>query len=266
MPFRRPGRPVRLGRVDEVAPRGRLVVAVALLVAAAALGCRSAPRPGSGPGTWYVVRAGDNLWRLSQRYGVSVDAIRESNRVRDVRNLQIGQRLWIPGADPEAAAAVSAPAPDPPGTRVASSAPPYTLERRWGAACEDAARDHGLAFEWPVLGRVTSAYGAARGGRSHDGIDIAAARGTPVLAAEAGKVVYAGDGLGAYGRVIVLKHLGSWATVYAHNERNLVQEGDFVERGDVIARVGSTGNASAPHLHFEIRHSNRARDPRACLP
>jgi murein DD-endopeptidase MepM/ murein hydrolase activator NlpD len=235
-----------------------------LLVVAGGAGCRSSPKgaaAGTGDGVWYVVRPGDNLWRISQQFGAPVDVIRRVNGVDDVRTLQIGQRLWIP---------------DPKGTGGGDGAPPVsaaparpdTLERRggegWGGDCSDAAREHGLRFEWPVLGTLTSAYGMRRG-RPHDGIDIGAPTGTPIQAAEAGKVVFS-DKLGAYGKLVVIKHLGSWATVYAHNDVNLVEEGDFVEKGDLIARVGRTGNATAPHLHFEIRRSNRARDPQACLP
>jgi murein DD-endopeptidase MepM/ murein hydrolase activator NlpD len=243
-----------MGRVAR--PRAALALAGLLAVCGGA-GCRSSPK-GDGDGVWYVVRSGDNLWRISQQMGTTADVLRRVNRVDDVHSLQIGQRLWIPkGSGRRAAPAVSAAAP----------LRPDTLERRedWGGDCSDAAREHGLRFEWPVLGTLTSAYGVRRG-RPHDGIDLGASRGTPIHAAEAGKVVYAGDGLGAYGRVIVVKHLGSWATVYAHNDANLVEEGDFVEKGDPIARVGRTGNATAPHLHFEIRRSNRARDPLACLP
>lgn len=242
-----------MGRVARA--RAALVLA-GLAAIAGAPGCRSSPK-GVGDGAWYVVRGGDNLWRISQQTGTSVDVIRRVNGVDDVRSLRIGQRLWIPkdggrgGAPPVGAAA-------PRGAD--------TLERRegWGD-CSDAAREHQLRFEWPVLGTLTSAYGERRG-RPHDGIDVGAPRGTTIHAAEAGKIVYAGDDLGAYGRVVVVKHVGSWATVYAHNDANLVEEGDFVEKGDPIARVGRTGNATAPHLHFEVRRSNRPRDPQACLP
>lgn len=239
-----------------------LLVAIGFVMIAGAVSCRSQPRfvrPGQGTGDWYVVRPGDNLWQISQQTGASVDVIRRSNRVDDVRALQIGDKLWIPGAQGGASFSGAAPA--------VGAAPDRTdtLEGRWGTDCSDAGREHGLRFEWPVAGRLTSAYGLRRG-RPHDGIDIGAAKGTPIHAAEAGKVVYAGDRLGAYGRVVILKHVGSWATVYAHNDANLVDEGDFVEQGDPIARVGRTGNASAPHLHFEIRRSNRPRDPIACLP
>jgi murein DD-endopeptidase MepM/ murein hydrolase activator NlpD len=117
-----------------------------------------------------------------------------------------------------------------------------------------------------VLGELSSAYGVQRGRRGHDGIDLRAKEGTPIHAAEAGRVVYAGDEVGDYGKVIVIKHMGRWATVYAHNRKHLVDEGDFVEKGDAIAEVGKTGNATGPHLHFEVRRNNAPRDPRSCLP
>jgi murein DD-endopeptidase MepM/ murein hydrolase activator NlpD len=111
---------------------------------------------------------------------------------------------------------------------------------------------------------VSSGFGW-RGESRHEGIDIRAKRGTPVRAAEAGRVVYSGK-LADYGQVVILKHAGHYSTVYAHNERNHVQKGQFVEQGDVIAKVGSTGNATAPHVHFELRRDRVAQDPLGYLP
>lgn len=245
-----------MGRLGSA---GRALALVGVVALTGSPGCRSSPKPGEvgrGAGVWHVVAPGENLWRISQQKGTPVEVIRRVNGVTDVRALRVGQRLWIPkGSTTRGAPAVSAAAP----VRA------ETLEQQWGGDCSDAAREHGLRFEWPVIGTTTSAYGARRG-RNHDGIDIAARKGTPIHAAEAGKVVYVDDRFGAYGRIVVVKHVGSWATVYAHNDANLADEGDFVEKGDPIARVGRTGNASAPHLHFEIRRSNRPRDPQACLP
>ena len=65
---------------------------------------------------------------------------------------------------------------------------------------------------------------------------------------------------------MIVKHIGVWSTVYAHNQRNLVREGDFVERGDVLAEVGASGNASGPHCHFEVRRDRAPQDPLAYLP
>ena len=107
-------------------------------------------------------------------------------------------------------------------------------------------------FMWPVKGggQISSGYGWRRG-RFHSGVDIAASTGTPILASDSGIVIFAGWESG-YGNSIVIKH-GNYYTRYAHNSTNLVSRGDTVNKGEVIARVGSTGRATGPHLHFEIR-------------
>ncbi len=71
--------------------------------------------------------------------------------------------------------------------------------------------------------------------------------------------------LGGYGRVVIVKHAGDYSTVYAHNRKNRVAKGAFVEKGQVIAEVGTSGNASGPHVHFEIRHRRQPQDPLAFL-
>jgi len=86
-----------------------------------------------------------------------------------------------------------------------------------------------------------------------------------VRAAAPGIVVFS-DYKRGYGRVIVLRHAGGYETVYAHNQDNLVMRGSRVERGEVIADMGSTGESSGPHLHFEVRVGARPVDPLACLP
>lgn len=108
------------------------------------------------------------------------------------------------------------------------------------------------SFIWPVEGggRLTSPYGWRSGG-FHAGIDIGARRGTGIVAADSGVVVYAGWD-GAYGNCIVIFH-GTYYTRYAHNSENLVSKGQAVNKGDLIGRVGSTGRASGDHLHFEVR-------------
>ena len=235
---------------------GRLarVVAGVLVagLAAGALACSHAPK---GKGVWHVVKPGDTLWRLSQRYDTSVDAIRDANDDIDARSMRVGQKLWMPRGGAKR-----------PGGAARSAGGSHTLERDVGAQCDTLAKQEKLDFEWPVLGHLTSPYGVDRGNHEHDGIDLVAAEGTPIHAAEAGRIVYAGDDLGDYGKVIIIKHMGRWATVYAHNRKNQVDEGEFVEKGDVIGEVGETGNASTPHLHFEVRRNNAPRDPQSCLP
>jgi murein DD-endopeptidase MepM/ murein hydrolase activator NlpD len=79
-------------------------------------------------------------------------------------------------------------------------------------------------------------------------------------------VIHSGGGLGDYGKVVIVKHAGRYSTVYAHNQRNRVRKGEFVEKGQVIAEVGKTGNASGTHLHFELRRDRHPEDPLLYLP
>jgi len=227
--------------------RGVCVVCSAGLVALVLYlpGCASKPTGGE-----HVVKPGENLYRLSRYYGVPVDDIRAANEIRDVRGLQVGQRLVIPGNSKGA-----------PATSLAAS-PPRVVR---AASGQQARRVTGLEFSWPVAGRMSSKFGD-RHGRNHDGIDISAKPGTPVRAAEAGRVIHSGRGLGDYGKVVIVKHAGRYSTVYAHNRKNRVQKGDFVEKGQVIAEVGKTGNASGPHVHFEVRRDRRPENPLKHLP
>jgi murein DD-endopeptidase MepM/ murein hydrolase activator NlpD len=114
-------------------------------------------------------------------------------------------------------------------------------------------------FIWPVNGPVTSGYGW-RWGRMHEGIDIAASTGTPIWAAAAGTVIHAGW-LGGYGNLVVVDHGNGLATAYAHASAILVGVGQSVSQGETIALIGSTGNSSGPHLHFEVRVNGAAVDP-----
>lgn len=107
----------------------------------------------------------------------------------------------------------------------------------------------------PVDGRLTSCF-CMRWGTMHTGLDIAAVTGTPILAAEAGVVLLAGPN-GGYGNAVYLQHANGDVTLYAHSSRVLVEAGQFVEAGAVIAEVGSTGNSTGPHLHIEVRSGGR---------
>jgi len=228
----------------------RRAVAAALALGLA-LACSSpAPPPPAGESVVHVLRPGETIYRLSRYYDVSVEAIVRANHIRDVADVPVGARIVIPGARHPAPADSLA---------LASVAP-----RGESAARELALREAALIFEWPLHGRFSSGFGR-RGFHRHEGIDIAAPKGTPVRAAEAGRVIESGW-LGDYGRIIVVKHAGYYSTVYAHNRKNKVSKGDFVERGQVIAEVGATGNASGPHLHFEVRRDSKPEDPLAFLP
>jgi murein DD-endopeptidase MepM/ murein hydrolase activator NlpD len=213
-------------------------------------GCRSLPE---GPSdVVHVVKPGETVYRISRYYEVPVDRVIRANHIEDVTDVAVGTRLAIPDARRPAATASIALVPGaipPPG----------------GGGRAQALRESNLIFIWPLHGEVSSRFGR-RNGKGHDGIDIRAPRGTPVYAAEAGRVIHAGGGLGDYGKVVILKHVGRYSTVYAHHDSLRVSKGDFVERGDLIGTVGTSGNASGPHLHFEVRRDRTPDDPLSYLP
>ncbi len=116
-------------------------------------------------------------------------------------------------------------------------------------------------FVWPVpASKKVSSYFGLRKGRHHDGVDIPAVSGTNIVASREGVVSFVGRMRG-YGRVVIIKHSDDYHTVYAHNQKNFVSKGQKVSQGEVIAKVGSSGRSSGPHLHFEIRRKNRVRNP-----
>lgn len=128
-----------------------------------------------------------------------------------------------------------------------------------------------LPNQWPCSGEISSLYGwrdSPFGGRTesfHDGIDIANDGGTKIIAAADGKVVFSGW-KPVYGRTIIIDHGYGFATRYGHNSALLVEEGDTVTKGQVIARMGSTGRSTGPHLHFTIMKWDETLDPLIYLP
>ncbi len=121
-------------------------------------------------------------------------------------------------------------------------------------------------WKWPVKDvSVTSEYGP-RGESYHEGIDLRAKTGTPVYAAQSGKVLYSASRIAGYGKMVVIRHRDGLSTVYAHNSRLLVKEGQVVKRGQRIALAGNTGASRGPHVHFEVRSGVVALDPLKFMP
>lgn len=112
---------------------------------------------------------------------------------------------------------------------------------------------------------VTSTFGASRRGHYHKGIDFVTAKGTPVRVAANGKVAFAGRD-GNYGNVMVVEHENGTSTYYAHLDKEFAKAGQEVKRGEIIGAVGSTGNASTPHLHYEVRKNEQPVNPQVYLP
>jgi lipoprotein NlpD len=120
-----------------------------------------------------------------------------------------------------------------------------------------------LSWQWPVLGKLAEQFGTR--GKLNKGIDIAAAKGSQVRAAAAGIVVYAGDGIHGYGNLLIIKHSDLYMSAYAYNSHLLVAEGELVEAGQTIAKVGF-GPEQQARLHFEIRKNGQPIDPLLFLP
>jgi len=234
--------------------RARLLGAA--LLAAVALACAHGGGVAGGAtgGVVHVVRRGENLYRISRYYGVPVQRIARANGIDDARSLEVGQRLRIPGARrPPPSQALLPPSDD--------VAPATLTNPNLAPGPPDGQRPR---FSWPIHGVLTSPFGW-RWHHLHEGIDIAAPPGTPVHAAAPGRVIYSGR-LGGYGNVVIVQHRDDYASVYAHNRRNRVRKGASVQRGQVLAYVGQTGDATGPHLHFEIRWDEHPENPLRFLP
>lgn len=119
----------------------------------------------------------------------------------------------------------------------------------------------GIALVWPAQGRIIARYNAD----GDKGIDIAGSPGTPIFAAAAGRVVYAGNGLRGYGNLLIIKHNADYLTAYAHNSKLLVKEGQSVTAGEQVAEMGNT-DSDRVMLHFELRYQGRTIDPQSALP
>ena len=125
-------------------------------------------------------------------------------------------------------------------------------------------------FMWPCRGEITSYYGWRTHPifgttKYHSGMDIAVDYGTPIHAANNGTVIYSGW-LGGYGNAVMIDHGGGLVTLYAHNDSLTVYEGQYVNRGTVIAYAGSTGWSTGPHCHFEVRLHGEVTEPLDYLP
>ena len=124
-----------------------------------------------------------------------------------------------------------------------------------------------LNWVWPAQGSVLAGFSAAKSGlrKVNNGIDIGGRLGDPVKASSSGKVVYAGNGLAGYGKLIIIKHKFDYLSAYAHNQKMLVSEGQTVKVGERIAELGSSSN-NVPRLHFEIRREGKPVNPLVLLP
>jgi lipoprotein NlpD len=154
-------------------------------------------------------------------------------------------------AEPATPPPATAPAPTAPAATPAPSEPERPATGTQGEAVD---------WIWPVKGKVIAGFTEAT-----KGIDIAGKKGAPVVAAAAGRVVYAGQGLRGYGKLVIIKHNETWLSAYAHNDNIVVKEQQDVKRGQKIAEMGST-DTDQVKLHFEVRRQGKPVDPARILP
>lgn len=240
-------------------------------VAAAVPDLRNKPRPAE-----HTVRSGEDIYQIAAMYGIDAYLLATDNGLSPPFTVSAGQRLKLPpteaqlAAKAEAATTDAAPSGDS-GVPASSAAPPAPAQPEGETttamaapmpkppAPPDVVQEEG--FIWPVNGEVISEYGPKGNGLFNDGINIAAARGAPIRAAESGVVAYAGNELRGFGNMLLIKHADGWVSAYAHADELMVAKGDRVGKGQVVARVGSTGSVTSPQLHFELRRGKKAVDP-----
>ncbi|MEO0032193.1 MAG: hypothetical protein RIS94_1951 [Pseudomonadota bacterium] len=229
------------------------LAALLLLAAAPALAAPPAPIV-----AWrYTVVAGDTLAAVARRMGVSVAALADANDLPADAALRTGQVLrrpdpaGTPGAVKRPAPAIR-PAPPP------RPAPEPAISHRREAGAPRLA--------WPTSGALVGRFGQVAKGLPNNGIDLSAFAGMTVHAAAAGKVIFAGTEPERFGQLIVIDHGGGWVTAYAYLGKVSVKEGQTVPARAVVARIGASGEAVKPMLHFELRRDNAPRDPLPYLP
>ena len=249
----RPGQVLRLADPEAPAGLGPAAVQTAPLksVAPVVAGVAgAAPAATAAP----AVPAGT---RNTENYKTQPKAIKEAYSEQALRDIQRG--VAVPAPVAEAAVAPAAVAPTPPP----ETAPPVVVARvDPKPAPEPADGDEKVDWSWPTRGRIVTEFSEAA---SLKGIDIAGTAGQTVAASAGGKVVYAGAGLRGYGKLIIVKHNGTYLSAYAHNREIVVKEGQQVAKGQKIAEMGNT-DADQVKLHFEIRRHGKPVDPLRYLP
>ena len=202
-----------------------------------AVGCESALRWSP---EYYVVQPGDTLYSIAFGYRIDQRDLAAWNNLGSGSLIRTGQRLKMTGSamDHRQATAKS--------SSVASTqAKPVAT------------------WQWPTDGAVISGYGASS--KTQSGIQIGGRRGQTVRAAAPGEIVYSGSGLPGYGQLLIIKHNANYLSAYGHNDSLEVNEGDQVEMGQRIARMGN-GPGRRPLLHFEIRRNGKPVNPVKYLP
>ena len=215
-----------------------------------------------------TVGPGDTLYSLSRKYSVPVNDLAVMNKLSAPFTLSVGQKLKVPNLKSANVKVVSSESKAA-ATGGKETAPVKKEEKKISSdpskKLPTISARSSSKFSWPVRGKILSQYGAKSNGLFNDGINISAARGTAVKAAENGVVAYAGNEVKGMGNLIIIQHASGWMTVYAHLDSLAVRRGVRVNVGQKIGTVGATGKVDTPQLHFEIRKGTKAYNPSSYL-
>ncbi|TEW53463.1 LysM peptidoglycan-binding domain-containing protein [Psychromonas sp. RZ22] len=230
----------------------------------------------------YVVKSGDTLYGIAWRTDSDVEALIQRNNLKPPYLIRTGQVLKLQESNNKTASH-SQKTHKPGATSCTGQSCKQNIKSR---VVKNASNEYSANkvveknatkqqssqqennekvsdWQWPSKGRLTKTFGSSSQGMK--GISISNARGTPIYAASAGKVVYAGSGLRGYGNLIIIKHNHDYLSAYAHNEKILIKENELVKVGQKIALMGDSGTRSVG-LHFDIRYRGKSVDPLRYLP
>lgn len=238
------------------AARARRIACAAALAALLAACASTGP---VGPG-YYRVKSGDTLTQIAREHHQSVGDLIRWNRLDSANRIDVGQVLRVvpPGGS---AAAESSPKGGGRSGAGQSGGARSSSPKGESSKPADTTPLRGIALTWPAQGTVAQRFN----GSSSNGLRIVNAAGTPVVAAAAGSVAYASNGLRGYGNLVIIRHAAGFLTIYAHNRRLLVQQGQQVSQGQKIAEMGNSDSKQV-ELYFELRQNGKPVDPARALP
>lgn len=202
----------------------------------------------------YSVKGGDTLYSIAYRYGWSLSDLADANHIRPPYTIYPGETIHFDRRVPMRNAVSRGSSHAVASSPQATSRPPRAKHQNLPKGAPH--------WRWPSRGKLLSNYGTLA---SPKGIDIGGEKGSPVLAAAAGVVVYRGTEVAGYGNLLIIKHNDHWLSAYAHNNSLLVKEGESVKAGQKIATLGSTGTWRT-QLYFEIRRDGKPVNPTHLLP
>jgi len=226
-------------------------------------------------GVYHTVKKGQTLYTISRIYEVNEAYLARINGIADPTQLQVGERVYIPGAaqlksvpitvKPEPVSRPTTPHPvvvtkerAPAQSKVVTRPQP---KKKPVSTTNTPPASNGR-FIWPVKGQIVKKFGSG----SSKGLEIAIASRTPVASAAAGKVIYSGSGITGYGNLVIVRHDDSFFTVYGYNEKNMVEAGAFVSKGEKIALSGKPPSGGKSRVYFEIRYGKKPVNPLTYLP